>query len=273
MNAPLDDRNLLAVMIDGIHIKDHLVLIALGIDDDGNKHVLGLWERATENHRVCSALLANLIERGLPVNRSLLFIVDGSKALTKAIRKTFGELALIQRCQVHKIRNVLDYLPKEKPVGVRKAIRDAYASPSASAADKRLRALAGQLKAAGHPSASASMLEGLAETLTVKRLGVAKSIAPAGSTCIRARRSPLSCRGSWRCRGSSPSSDRCAWATAVMPIPCDQIACVFALCTSIPAWSTMTLRSAAHAARRQCVSRLGDGEPHPIYGRTAGCGE
>ena len=117
MNAPLDGLNLLAVMIDGIHIKDHLVLIALGIDDGGGKHVLGLWEGATENHRVCSDLLANLIERGLPVDRSLLFVVDGSKALTKAIRKTFGELALIQRCQVHKIRNVLDYLPKEKQVG------------------------------------------------------------------------------------------------------------------------------------------------------------
>lgn len=114
MSEPIDSLKIVTVMIDGIHIQDHLVLIALGIDGDGKKHVLGLWEGATENHRVCVDLLANLIERGLAADRALLFVVDGSKALPKAIRKTFGDLALIQRCQVHKVRNVTGYLPKDK---------------------------------------------------------------------------------------------------------------------------------------------------------------
>jgi len=150
LNADLSGLSIVAVMIDGIHIEEHVVLIALGIDEDARKHVLGLWEGATENSGVCTTLLTELVRRGLDSQRSTLFVIDGSKALRKAIRDVFGERAVVQRCQVHKRRNVLDHLPEERHVAVGKAIRDAYRSASASAAKKRLQALASQLQES-HP--------------------------------------------------------------------------------------------------------------------------
>ena len=181
LHRDLSEFGLCAVMVDGLHVKDHVVLVALGIDERGAKHVLGLWEGASENHRVCVALLQNLVERGLDPLRSTLFVIDGSKALRKAVRDVFGDRAVVQRCQVHKLRNVKEHLPKDLQPSVRKAMRDAYASPSAAAAKKRLSALARQLEAE-HPGAAASLREGLDETLTVKAFGLPRSLEKTLST-------------------------------------------------------------------------------------------
>ena len=120
-------------------------------------------------------MLDNLIERGLSAQQSTLFVIDGSTALRKAIRAVFGERALIQRCQVHKRRNVLEHLPQELHTSVGKSIQDAYTSPSGAAAKKRLQALAKQLESE-HPGAAASLREGLDETLTVKEFGLPSAL-------------------------------------------------------------------------------------------------
>jgi putative transposase len=161
--------DILAVMVDGIHVGEHVVVMALGLDARGDKHILGLWEGSTENTVVCMHLLSDLVERGLDPKAAYLFIIDGSKALRKAILEVFGPRALVQRCQVHKVRNVLGHLPEQHHSSVRRAMHDAYCSRSASAAHKRLRTLAKQLEQT-HPSASRSLLEGLDDTLTVKHL-------------------------------------------------------------------------------------------------------
>lgn len=170
-----------AIMIDGIHIDEHVILIALGIDEGGKKHLLSLWEGATEHHKVCLSLLNNLVGRNLDVQRSTLFVIDGSGALRKAIRTVFGQYAIVQRCQVHKVRNVRDHLPKEMHHSVKKAMRDAYQARSVAAAKTRLLALAKQL-GTEHPGAAASLREGLDETLTVKGMGLPKSLERTLST-------------------------------------------------------------------------------------------
>lgn len=168
---PLRDLGLAVVMIDGIVFEDHTVLIALGISEKSEKHVLALREGATENAVVAKALLEDLIERGLPTERPLLFVIDGAKALRKAIRDIFGESVLVQRCQVHKTRNVVEHLPEAMRARVRRAMREAWELSDARLAEKRLRALAGSLEQ-DHPGAADSLREGLSETLTLQRLGV-----------------------------------------------------------------------------------------------------
>jgi putative transposase len=159
------------VMIDGIHLADSVILVALGIDAKGNKHVLGLREGSTESTRVVKALLADLIERGLHADRVRLWVIDGGKALRRGIVECFGAMALVQRCQEHKRRNVLEHLPEAMKAGVGRAMRDAWDSNNAALAHKRLQRLADSLEAA-HPGAAASLREGLAETLTVQRLQI-----------------------------------------------------------------------------------------------------
>ena len=151
------------------------MLAAIGIDGDGVKHPLGLIEGATENAAVVQALLDNLIERGLDANVCRLFIVDGSKALTKAIRKTFGRHTPIQRCQIHKARNILERLPKHLHASVRTALRQAWEMEDAEKAERLIRNLARRLEQAA-PGVSASILEGLDEMLTVIRLGLPQSL-------------------------------------------------------------------------------------------------
>jgi putative transposase len=126
MARSLVDLDIWAVFIDGIHFGEHLVLCALGVDATGKKHALGLWEGATENEVACKTMLENLVSRGLKSNRSRLFVIDGSKALRAAIRNAFGRRALVQRCQLHKVRNVLGHLPEDRHDDVRAAIREAY---------------------------------------------------------------------------------------------------------------------------------------------------
>ncbi|MDA2914790.1 transposase, partial [Acidobacteriia bacterium AH_259_A11_L15] len=112
LSRPLDEIDLPAIVIDGTQMAKHLLVIAIGIDTDGHKHVLGVVEGSTESAAVGRALLRQLIERGLPVERARLIVMDGSKGLRKAVRDTFGDWALIQRCRVHKLNNVLEHLPR-----------------------------------------------------------------------------------------------------------------------------------------------------------------
>lgn len=171
LTTPLGDRHFPIVMIDGIHLGDHLVLIALGIDFEGKKQVLGLREGDTENHQVAKSLLGDLVERGLDPERARLFVIDGAKALTSAIRKTFGPLAEIQRCQIHKLRNILGHLPDRMHASVTAVLREAWGLSDAAVAKRRLERLASSLEA-DHPGAAASVREGLDETLTLQRLGI-----------------------------------------------------------------------------------------------------
>ena len=170
-SQPLHELDLQVVILDGIVFRDPCVLLAVGIDNDGKKHALGLWEGTSENTAVAKALLRDLIARGLATDRVLLFVIDGSKALRKAIREVFGGLALVQRCQLHKQRNVLEHLPQAARPNVVRALRQAWRASRADLARKRLQRLARSLETQ-HPGAAASLREGLEETLTLLRLGI-----------------------------------------------------------------------------------------------------
>jgi putative transposase len=172
MAADLSQLDLLAIQIDGMRISDDLTLLAaVGIDGDGAKHPLGLLEGATENAAVVQALLDNLIDHGLDAKVCRLFIVDGAKALIKAIRRTFGRHTPIQRCQIHKARNIVERLPKHLHASVRKALRQAWELDDAAKAERLIRNLARRLEQVA-PGVAASILEGLDEMLTVIRLGL-----------------------------------------------------------------------------------------------------
>lgn len=170
MAADLSRLDLLVIQIDGIHVENDLVLLAaVGIDGDGVKHPLGVLEGATENAAVVQALLDNLVERGLDPKVCRLFIIDGSKALRKAIRRTFGKHTPIQRCQVHKGRNILERLPKHLHASVRRTLRQAWELDDATKAEQLIRNLARRLEQMA-PGVSATILEGMDELLTVVRL-------------------------------------------------------------------------------------------------------
>jgi transposase-like protein len=166
MSRDLSPISLCAMFIDGIHVGEHLILIAVGVDEAGDKHVLGVHEGATENESACATLIADLVARGVRSDRSMLFVIDGSKALVAAIRKAFGRRAVVQRCQVHKRRNVEDHLPEAMRDQVGRTMTTAYRCGDVERAKKMLRGLARQLERK-HPSAAASLREGLDETLTV----------------------------------------------------------------------------------------------------------
>jgi len=148
----------------------------LGIDETGTKHVLGFREGTTENQTVCKELLADVVARGVPADRSLLVVIDGGKGLRKAVSDVFGQYALVQRCRVHKRRNVLEHLPEGERGPVRAAMNEAYKSTSAETALRLLENLARSLDKR-HPSAAASLREGMEETLTVTRLGLTGALS------------------------------------------------------------------------------------------------
>ncbi len=175
LSDPIADLDLPVVMIDGIYLAGSVILVALGIDARGHKHVLGLHEGSTENTRVVKALLGELIDRGLHADRARLWVIDGGKALRRAITECFGALALVQRCQEHKRRNVLEHLPEAKQAGVGCAMRDAWDSGNAKLARQRLARLADAIDAE-HPGAARSLREGLAETLTVQALSISGAL-------------------------------------------------------------------------------------------------
>ena len=171
----LSTLDLVALMVDGIKVADHTCVVALGITLDGTKVPLGLAEGATENATVVRDLLADLRERGLETTRPILCVIDGAKALRRAISDVFDH-PIVQRCQLHKLRNVADRLPDALASTVAKRMRRAYHHDDALVAQAELEALARELDRS-HPGAAASLREGLAETLTIGRLGVPPTLA------------------------------------------------------------------------------------------------
>jgi putative transposase len=171
MNRPLSDLRLAVIMLDGIELHGYTNIVALGITTEGEKLALGLWEGSTENAAVAGALLSDLVDRGVDVEQGLLFVIDGSKALRKAIRRVFGNDVPVQRCTQHKERNVLDHLPERDRPAVKTRLRRAWKETDHQSALEQLNTLALELDHA-HPGAAASLREGLEETLTVTRLGI-----------------------------------------------------------------------------------------------------
>ncbi len=170
MERRFDDRDILIVYIDGIVFSGHHVIVAIGVDGEGYKHVLGLRDGASENATVCTALLEDLVERGVKPDRRRLFVIDGSKALRTAIDAVYGQENPVQRCRNHKRKNVLDHVPDSMKDTVKATMNAAYRLDG----DKgmaRLEELAKMLETL-HPSAAGSLREGLAETFTVNRLGL-----------------------------------------------------------------------------------------------------
>jgi putative transposase len=167
----LEGLDLVAILIDGIHLGKQVQVVALGIEISGRKHVLGLWQGATENTTVVKELLEDLVARGLNPDRRYLFVIDGAKALRAGIERVFGERAEVQRCQIHKRRNVKEHLPKSAQGDTDRRIRNAYAMTDYTAAKAELEKIFRQLERI-NPSAASSLEEGLEETLTVHRLGV-----------------------------------------------------------------------------------------------------
>lgn len=182
LERPLDGVELVALLLDGIEVADKTVIIALGVTTDGTKVPLGLWAGSTENQVVAIALLQNLLERGLRVDQPLLCVIDGGKGIHKALRQVLGDRAVIQRCQVHKLRNVRDHLPEARRAYVARQMRDAYRSKSAAVAKKLLLQLASWLESNGEDGAAGSLREGLDETLTVLRLGLSRTLCRTFST-------------------------------------------------------------------------------------------
>ena len=175
LSRDLSGLDLVALMIDGVHFAESCCVVALGIGIDGVKHPLALVEGSTENATLVTGLLVDLRERGLDVTRPMLVCLDGSKALRKAVLDVL-ERPVIQRCQLHKVRNVKDHLPQRLRSTVGRKMTDAYHAGSALEAEAALLALATELDRT-HPGAAASLREGLDETLTVLRLRVPPTLA------------------------------------------------------------------------------------------------
>jgi putative transposase len=171
LERPLGELRLCAVLIDGTPFKDRQMIVALGISCDGRKTVLGLREGATENATVVGALLSDLLERGLDFSTPRLYVLDGGKALHTAVRRHAGESAFIQRCQIHKKRNVVDHLPEEHKSEVRRKLQNAYSMADYEDAKRSLERLRHELMHL-NPSAARSLEEGLEETLMVHKLRV-----------------------------------------------------------------------------------------------------
>jgi putative transposase len=175
MSRRLDDLDLVAFLADGVHFGEHTCVVALGIGSDGVKHPLALEEGSTENATLVTDLITGLRDRGLDVTKPILAVLDGSKALSRAVRDVFDK-PLVQRCQQHKIKNVRDKLPERLRTIVERRMRQAYHAESALKAEGLLAELARELDKT-HPGAAASLREGMAETLTVLRLGVPPTLA------------------------------------------------------------------------------------------------
>jgi transposase-like protein len=175
MSRRLDDLRLAVLMVDGIELKGRTNVVALGITSDGVKLPLGLWEGATENAAVATALLSDLVDRGLDTEQGALCVLDGSKALRKAVRDVLGVHIPVQRCVRHKERRVLDHLPERDRPAVKRRLRRAWADTDHRRALDALRVLGAELDRS-HPGAAASLREGMEETLTLTRLAIGGSL-------------------------------------------------------------------------------------------------
>ena len=174
LSRRFDELKLLVIYIDGLIFGSYTMIGAVGVDVEGRKHVLGIREGATENSTVVKELLEDIVARGVDAKRKMLFVIDGSKALRTAINAVFGAHQPVQRCRAHKLRNVLDHLPKEQREQVKSVLRAAW-KLDAKAGMARIRKLAEWLDR-DYPSAATSLLEGLEECFTINRLGVPPSL-------------------------------------------------------------------------------------------------
>ena len=172
LSRRLDELALLVLMLDGVQIAHRTVVVARGILANGRKLVLGLWPGSTENAALCTARLHNLIERGLKVDGRLRCVIDGGQGMRQALAAVCGDRAVVQRWRVHKKRNVLDHLPQNRKAYVARALSQAWAGQSAAMARRRLKTLLQWLERNAESAAAASLREGLAETLTVAKLGL-----------------------------------------------------------------------------------------------------
>jgi len=166
----LEQLDLLVLMVDGIEIARRTVVVALGILCDGRKVVLGLWQGSTENAALCTSLLNDLLERGLKVDDRVLCVIDGGRGIRKALLDVFGDRAVVQRCLVHKKRNVLDHLPPNRKAYLSRMLTAAWKSDSATLARRRLKTVLRWLENNGEHGAAGSLREGMEETLTVAKL-------------------------------------------------------------------------------------------------------
>ena len=178
----LEDLRPVALFLDGINISGSWIIAAIGVEPDGKKNVLGLRLGSTENAVLCADLLQELLGRGLRIDGAVLFVIDGGKGLRKALTDVFGNRAVIQRCQLHKMRNVETYLPRAKRAYVLGQMRTAYKAQSPSTARKLLTQLASWLERDGHEDAAGSVREGLEETLTVLKLNLGSTLTRSFST-------------------------------------------------------------------------------------------
>jgi putative transposase len=176
MSRRLDDVRLAVMMLDGLEIAERTHVVALGITTEGVKIPLGLWEGSTENATLARTLLADLVDRGLDPEQAILFVIDGGKALRRAIGDVFGKHALVHRCHRHKERNVCDLLPERDRDQVRARMRAAWSLTDPQLAEQRLLLLASELDGTW-PDAAASLREGLHNTLTLMRLGITGQLA------------------------------------------------------------------------------------------------
>ena len=168
----MDGVEVLALFLDGVVVAGQTVIVVLGLTREGDKRPLGLRLGSTENAVLCTELLQDLLGRGLVVSERVLCVIDGGKGLRKAVQDVLGTAAVIQRCQIHKARNLQALLPKPRQAHVRAAMRRAYQAASVDAARRQLKALGTWLESNGHVDAAASLREGLDETLTVLTLGL-----------------------------------------------------------------------------------------------------
>lgn len=175
MSRSFCDTDLVAIYVDGVIVARHHIIAAVGVDAQGNKHVLGLAPGSSENAKVVKDLLAGLAQRGVDLNVPRLWVIDGSKALRSGIDQLCGKDARVQRCRIHKIRNVTERLPKARAEQVRWLMKQAYLLDAAKGKQK-IRELALSLKAQ-HPDAAASALEGLDEMFTITDLGITGELA------------------------------------------------------------------------------------------------
>jgi transposase-like protein len=174
LSRRFDEVKLVIIYIDGMVFGDHVMIGAVGVDTEGNKHVLAIREGATENATVVKELLEDLVARGVKPEQKRLFVIDGSKALRTAINAVFGSHQPVQRCRAHKLRNVVDHLPKDQKDQVKSVLRAAW-KMEAKAGMARLNKLAEWLERE-YPSAAASLLEGLEECFTINRLDIPPSL-------------------------------------------------------------------------------------------------
>ena len=266
MGRRLEDVRLAVMMLDGLEIADRCHVVALGISTEGVKIPLGLWEGSTENATLARTLLADLVDRGLDPEQAILFVIDGCKAIRRAIKDVFGGHALVHRCHRHKERNVGDLLPERERPRVLAKIRGAWALADPDHAEQRLELLASELERTW-PDAAGSLREGMAETLTLMRLGIGGQLAKTlGSTnpCESMVRHEAPCVMRERTNNSHP----CRLENR--PLQRSSAATSTAYGAGRPVWMRRVHRRQAGRSQGRCPGRVGvrrGQRPHLVGGQ------